>query len=115
MRLLRTPVPIDPTGQGDLSIWVLALHGLEKDDKRPDHYKGQPYDESILLRLGEWMVSACGPRKHPTIVERIKADAEEIKAEVIHQIKESGGDIANNLDANLPEKSAQRLSVWGLP
>jgi hypothetical protein len=115
MRILRTPVPTDPTGQGDLSIWVLALHGLEKDDKRPDHYKGQPYDESILFRIGEWMANNFGPYTNPTIVERIKANSEEITAVAIHQIKESGGDIANNLDAILPEKSAQLFSVWGFP
>ena len=115
MKLLRRRVPTQPKSEANLSTWVLTLHGVVRDDKRPGRYKGPPFDEKVFTRLVEYMANTFGPSLNPRTLDQIKSKSEEIGIATARHIKETRGNVTNELNAVLPEKSLELLNVWGFP
>jgi hypothetical protein len=115
LKFLRRRVPLRPTGNGDLSTWVLTLHGLVRDDESAGSYKEQPYDETDFTSLIGWMAKTFGPSLNPKTLHQIDTKSKAIGAATTRHIKTTSRDITNELDTVLPQTSVELLTAWGLP
>jgi len=109
-------VPIRSTGKGNLSTWILKFHGISQDEKSSHKYTTPQYDETVFVRLVDWMGKVLGPYLNPRMVERAKAESEELGEETVHSLRQiPNADVKEALNAVLPQKAAQLLNVWGFP
>ena len=116
LRFLRREVPIQSTGKGNLSAWILTFHGISQDEKSSNKFTIRQYDEKAFERLVEWMGKVVSPELDPKMIERAKAKSEELSEDTVHSLRQiPKEDVRNALDTILPEKAAQLLDVWGFP
>ena len=108
-------MPIQSTGKGNLSAWILAFHGISQDETS-HKYTTRQHDEAAFERLVDWMGKIFSPYLDPRIVERAKEKSEELTEETVHSLRQiPTADVKNALNAVLQQKAAQLLDVWGFP
>lgn len=116
VRFLRREVPIQSTGKGNLSNWILEFHGIAQDKKYSHKYTTPQYDETVSKRLVDWMSKLFGPYLDPRVVEQAKAKSEGLTEGTVDSLRQiPNADVRDVLDTIVSQKSVQLLDFWGFP
>jgi hypothetical protein len=116
LRRLRQDVPVQATEEkGHLSAWIFSMHGISQDVETPHKYTTRRYDETALRQLVEWMGKVFSPYLNPRMIERAKAQSEEVQKETVGSLRQIPNPYAKDLNSILPQKAARLLDVWGIP
>ena len=115
LKFLKREVPIQAE-TGDLSTWVLSLHGLSRDEKVPGRYRRQQLDEKAFDALGSWFGKTFGPYLDPKTVNRARAESDKFKDEMVRSLAQNPrSDVKEALNALLSEEAPRLMDLWGMP
>ena len=115
VRFLRADVPVSAEGGGDLSDWILRLHGFTKDESKPMGYAQPHYDAETIDQVAAVIAKIASPNLDPgAIVKKIEA-SEKISLEVTRTLKQIPNATLKDVDAAITNKSPALFEAWELP